>query len=187
MYICQVLTSGRVIVATAHLLRSSPSDHRWEAGATQPVAVASRQAVQQVRRVKLQGVHPEAGARPLVLLVDDDSRLVHIVAMYLRVQQIEVVSAGNGEEALRLLERLDPDLLIIDVMMPVMDGLTLTRRIRGGPRGSVPILVFTALNDEDDLAAARAAGADRVISKPFHLAGLRQAVTSLLEQGRAIS
>lgn len=131
---------------------------------------------------------PEAGSRPLVLLVDDDPRLVHIVGMYLRVQQMEVVSAGNGEDALRLLDRLVPDLLIIDVMMPVMDGLTLTRRVRGGPRGgSVPIIIFTALNDEDDLAAARAAGADRVISKPFHLTGLGQAVSSLLEPGRPVS
>ncbi len=119
--------------------------------------------------------------RPRVLLVDDDARLVHIVTLYLEVQQIDVVSARDGESAMRVLGDELPDLAIVDVMMPGMGGIGLCRRIRALPGGrALPIIVFTALSDPRDLDAARAAGADSVITKPFSLPGLGAAVEALL-------
>lgn len=129
---------------------------------------------------------PEMPSRPRVLLVDDDPRLVHIVSLYLQVQHLEVSTAGDGEQALEALSHGLPDLLITDVMMPVMDGITLCRRVRALPgAATLPIIVFTALDLESDLQAARAAGADRVIIKPFNLTGLGDAVQALLPQATA--
>jgi CheY-like chemotaxis protein len=119
--------------------------------------------------------------RPRVLLVDDDSRLLHIVGLYLQVQQFDVFTASSGEEALTRLELGLPDLFIVDIMMPGIDGITLCRRIRARPDGGdVPIIVFTALSDAVELDSATRAGASRVITKPFSLSGLREALDELL-------
>lgn len=119
--------------------------------------------------------------RRRVLLVDDDARLVHILGLYLEVQQFEVLSASSGEAAMRLLGGGLPDLIILDIMMPGLDGISLCRLVRSLPEGGdVPIIVFTALSEATDLDAARAAGADRVITKPFNLTGLGAAVQELL-------
>ncbi len=116
-----------------------------------------------------------------MLLVDDDIRLLHVVSLYLRVQQFDVVTARDADTAMRMLEDGLPDLAILDVMMPGMDGVSLCRRIRGLPgAAALPIIVFTALSDRADLEAALAAGADRVIPKPFSLPGLGGAVEALL-------
>ncbi len=124
---------------------------------------------------------PHRPGRRRVLLVDDDARLVHIVGLYLQVQQFEVLTATTGEEAIRVLGRGLPDLAILDVMMPGIDGINLCRRIRAMPGAeTLPIIVFTALSDSTDLAAAREAGADQVITKPFNLTGLGAAVEALL-------
>ena len=121
-----------------------------------------------------------------VLLVDDDARLVHIVSLYLQVQQFDVLTAASGEEAMRMLDAGLPELVILDVMMPGLDGIDLCRRIRGLPGGAdLPVIVFTALSETRDLEAARAAGADRVITKPFNLTGLGAAVTALLPETAA--
>jgi DNA-binding response OmpR family regulator len=119
--------------------------------------------------------------RPRVLLVDDDVRLVHIVGLYLQVQQFEVLTAESGEAAMRLLNAGLPDLVILDLMMPGLDGISLCRRIRSLPGGDVlPVIVFTALSDGKEHEAAREAGANRVITKPFNLTGLGAAVEALL-------
>lgn len=128
----------------------------------------------------------EIPARPRVLLVDDDPRLVHIVTLYLQVQNLEVTTASDGAEALTMLMGGLPDLVITDVMMPTMDGLTLCRRIRALPGGEhLPIIVFTALDSDSDQRAAREAGADQMITKPFNLTGLGDAVSDLISRTAA--
>jgi CheY-like chemotaxis protein len=131
---------------------------------------------------------PTRAGRSRVLLVDDDARLVHIVGLYLQVQHFDVVTAASGEEAMGLLNLDLPDLVILDVMMPGIDGISLCRRIRNMPGAqTLPIIVFTALSDGADLAAARDAGADQVITKPFNLTGLGAAVEALLPDAAAAS
>ena len=131
---------------------------------------------------------PSRPGRARVLLVDDDPRLVHIVSLYLQVQQFDVDTASSGEAAMGMLSLELPDLVILDVMMPGIDGLTLCRRIREMPgAATLPIIVFTALSDTADLEAASAAGADRVITKPFNLPGLGAAVEAFFPDAAAAS
>ncbi|MBV8302109.1 MAG: response regulator [Candidatus Dormibacteraeota bacterium] len=114
-----------------------------------------------------------------ILLVDDDPRLVNIVAMYLNIEGYEVDTAQNGAEGLEAIERHVPDLVILDVMMPGMDGLEACKRIRNDPRThTLPVLMFTALSGEDDVERARLAGANHLITKPFNLVGLGAVVRS---------
>jgi DNA-binding response OmpR family regulator len=110
-----------------------------------------------------------------VLLVDDDPRLIHIVSLYLQVQQLEVITADCGETALAHLERGLPDLVISDIMMPGIDGIEACRRIRANAAtAQTPVLMFSALSEEAE--AARLAGADGMLPKPFNLPALAEAV-----------
>ena len=116
-----------------------------------------------------------------ILVVDDDPRLLHVVAMYLSIEGYEVDSAANGEEGLRLLEQKRPDLVILDVMMPGIDGLEACRRIKSNPETRhIPVVLFTALSRTDDVENGRAAGANRFINKPFSLIGLGAVIRSFL-------
>jgi DNA-binding response OmpR family regulator len=126
---------------------------------------------------------PIQPAPPRVLLVDDDARLLHIVSLYLESQGFEVLTAATGEAAVVLLEGRLPDLVILDIVLPGLDGLDICRRLRALRGGHhLPILVITALTDSDDVEKAMAAGADRVITKPFNLTGLGAAVVALLPE-----
>jgi DNA-binding response OmpR family regulator len=151
-------------------------------------AIPEAGALAAVRAGENRGMSPIRRRRRRVLLVDDDTRLLHILGMYLEVERFEVLSTASGEGAMRLLGAGLPDLAILDVMMPGLDGISLLRLIRSLPGGAeLPIIVFTALSDEADLDEARAAGADRVITKPFNLTGLGAAVEELLPRALAAS
>jgi DNA-binding response OmpR family regulator len=114
-----------------------------------------------------------------ILVVDDDPRLLHIVQMYLAIEEFDVVTALNGEDGLREVEQHRPDLVILDIMMPGMDGIELCRRIRTNPEtASIPVLMFSALSGDEDVERARLAGANHLITKPFNLVGLGSVVRS---------
>src|SRR5438552_1162580 len=101
--------------------------------------------------------------RGRILIVDDDPRLLHIVAMYLGIEGYDVTTAENGEDGLRKLEARIPDLVILDIMMPGLDGIETCRRIRGAPStASVPIVMFSALSSDEDIEKARLAGANHL-------------------------
>ena len=130
---------------------------------------------------------PTQPARPRVLLVDDDARLVHIVSLYLESPGFDVVAAATGEAAIAVIEDRLPDLIVVDIMLPGVDGLKVCRRLRELPGGRhLPILVITALTEGDDVQQAMAAGADRVITKPFNLTRLGAAVAALLPEAVAV-
>jgi DNA-binding response OmpR family regulator len=115
--------------------------------------------------------------RGRILIVDDDPRLLHIVAMYLSIEGYEVTTAENGEDGLAKVEAHAPDLVILDIMMPGMDGIETCRRIRGHPpAAAIPIVMFSALSSDDDIERARVAGANHLITKPFNLVGLGSVV-----------
>lgn len=123
-----------------------------------------------------------------VLVVDDDPRLLHIVEMYLGIEGYEVSIASNGEEGLREVESRRPDLIILDIMMPGMDGLEACRRIRGNPEtAQIPVLMFSALSGDDDVERARLAGANHLITKPFNLVGLGSVVRSFFGSDQPVS
>lgn len=123
-----------------------------------------------------------------ILIVDDDPRLLHVVSMYLGIEGYEVDTAPNGEEGLRILEQRRPDLIVLDVMMPGIDGLEACRRIKSNPETrTIPVVLFTALSRTDDVENGRAAGANRFINKPFSLIGLGAVIRSFLSEDSPVT
>jgi DNA-binding response OmpR family regulator len=120
---------------------------------------------------------------PKVLLVDDDSRLREIVGMALEDEGYGVRTADSAEKAVELLERDDPDLLILDVMLPGKDGFELCREIR--TRSPVPILMLTAKTDTVDVVVGLESGADDYVTKPFVTKELVARIRALLRRSRS--
>lgn len=116
-----------------------------------------------------------------ILIVDDDSRNVKLLGAILAPLNHEIIKAYNGEEALSLMKKLDIDLVLLDVMMPCMDGYEVCRRLkRREATRLVPIIMLTALNDMDARISGIKAGADDFICKPPNRIELISRVKSLL-------
>ncbi|MBX5449845.1 MAG: response regulator transcription factor [Thermogemmatispora sp.] len=115
-----------------------------------------------------------------ILLAEDEQALRDFVSRNLRVRGFEVLEAATGLEALALFEREQPHLLILDLMMPRMDGLEVCRRVR--ERSTVPIIVLTALDAERDKVAALDLGADDYLTKPFGVEELLARVRAVLRR-----
>ena len=122
-------------------------------------------------------------SRQLILLVDDDERLREIVGMALEGEGYRVQPAGSAEEATELLEQEDPDLLILDVMLPGQDGFELCRAVR--TRSPVPILMLTAKTDTVDVVVGLESGADDYVTKPFVTKELVARIRALLRRSRS--
>jgi DNA-binding response OmpR family regulator len=119
---------------------------------------------------------------PSILLVDDDARLREIVGMALEGEGYGVRTVPSAEEAVRLLEQQEPDVLILDVMLPGKDGFELCREIR--TRSPVPILMLTAKTDTVDVVVGLESGADDYVTKPFVTKELVARIRALLRRAR---
>ncbi len=115
-----------------------------------------------------------------ILLAEDEVALRDFVSRNLRARGFEVLEASNGLEAVALWERENPHLLILDVMMPRMDGLEVCRRVR--EHSAVPIIVLTALDSESDKVSALDLGADDYLTKPFGVEELLARVRAVLRR-----
>jgi DNA-binding response OmpR family regulator len=123
-----------------------------------------------------------------VLVVDDDPRLLHIVAMYLGIEGYDVAIAADGAAGLSEIGKQRPDLIILDIMMPGIDGIETCRRIRADPAtADVPVLMFSALSGDADVERARLAGANHLITKPFNLVGLGSVVKSFFASDNPVA
>ncbi|MEO7496082.1 MAG: response regulator, partial [Massilia sp.] len=121
------------------------------------------------------------GARKTVLVVDDVPQNRAMLMDTLDALGFAVADAANGEECLALLEQVRPDLIVMDVMMPVMDGVEATRRIRASARfGSVPVIVVTASAAREDELKSLAAGANAFLAKPIEHDALLAAIGAVL-------
>ncbi|MCB1287517.1 MAG: response regulator transcription factor [Mycobacterium sp.] len=120
-----------------------------------------------------------------VLIADDDSVVRDVVRRYLERDGLEVRVAGDGNEALRLLGTEHIDVAVLDVMMPGPNGLSLCRTLRQGGDYSVPVILLTALGEEDDRIAGLEAGADDYLTKPFSPRELALRVRSVLRRAPA--
>jgi DNA-binding response OmpR family regulator len=119
--------------------------------------------------------------RPLVLVADDDPDILALVRFRLERDGYEVLSAPDGETALDLARARPPDLAVLDVMMPRMDGYEVTRRLREhGPTTTIPIILLTARVQEPDLERGFEAGADDYVTKPFSPQALGERVQAAL-------
>jgi len=101
----------------------------------------------------------------LILLVDDEEKMLNFLQRNLEARGFKVITAANGFDALRLFEEETPSLIVLDIMMPRMDGLEVCRRIR--EKATVPIIVLTALDEQSDRVQALDLGADDYVAKPF--------------------
>lgn len=118
-----------------------------------------------------------------ILAVDDDPEVLATLGRVLEREAFEVGLAKSGLEALPMIERRAPDLLILDIVMPGMDGISLCRQLRRDPRfTALPILFLTAKGSTDDIVDGLDAGADDYVIKPFELAELRARVGALLRR-----
>lgn len=115
-----------------------------------------------------------------VLVVDDDHKLISLVRMYLEREGYRVVAAYDGPQALALFERYHPGFVILDVMLPRLDGIAVCRRLRR--QSAVPILMLTARVDEVDKLVGLSVGADDYVTKPFSPRELVARVRAILRR-----
>ena len=121
-------------------------------------------------------------AKPVILVVDDQIQNNELLEAYLVPEGYEIIKATSGEEALQKLADNQIDLILLDVMMPGMDGFEVTRRIRQDPKNKLmPIILVTALKETEDRIQGIKAGCDDYISKPFDKMELFARIQSLLK------
>ena len=119
-----------------------------------------------------------------VLVVDDDPVVREVVRRYLERDGLTVTEAADGMQASTVLEHNGIDLAVLDVMMPEPDGIALCRAVRAGARPDLPVILLTALGDEDDRVLGLEAGADDYVTKPFSPRELTLRVASVLRRTR---
>lgn len=115
-----------------------------------------------------------------VLLVDDDPFILKFVGANLKARNFDVITAEDGESALKAMEQQLPDLVILDIMMPVMDGIEVCQRIREWSK--VPVIMLTAKNELTDKVTLLNLGADDYITKPFGIEELLARVRAVLRR-----
>lgn len=116
----------------------------------------------------------------LILVVDDEPPIVRLVKAKLRLDGYEVLTAARGEEAVHILHDHSPDLIVLDVMMPDMDGFETLRRIR--QRSQVPVIMLTASGSDADKLQGLQSGADDYITKPFNPDELEARIAAVLRR-----
>ena len=138
------------------------------------------------RQLSREGTPAEPGClQPLILLVDDNELNIHTYTDYLQIKGYRVIMARHGSEAIQAAQALKPDLILLDIQMPGMDGLEVTRRLRAATDAAVtatPIIALTALAMPGDRERCLAAGANDYLSKPVNFHRLIQAIETQLFQ-----
>jgi DNA-binding response OmpR family regulator len=121
----------------------------------------------------------------LILVVDDEPLYQRLLKVNLEQEGYEVITAGNGEEAVDMVSNRQPDLVVMDVMMPKLDGLSATERIR--QFSSIPIIILTARGEEQDRVRGLNLGADDYVVKPFSATELVARVRAVLRRADNVS
>ena len=115
-----------------------------------------------------------------ILVIDDEPSIREVVSLYLRRAGYRVLMAGDGDAALKTLKESPPDLVVLDLMLPKVDGLEITRQLRA--RGDVPIIMLTACREETDRILGLEMGADDYVVKPFSPRELVSRVKAVLRR-----
>lgn len=123
----------------------------------------------------------ELGARPKVLVVDDNETNVELICMHLKPLNYDIYRAYDGDEALQKVQEVQPDLILLDLMMPKVSGYQVCKQLKDDPKTTlIPIIVITALRELDDKIKAMELGADDFLIKPFNKIELLTRIKSLL-------
>lgn len=121
-----------------------------------------------------------AKKKPLIMVVDDDIRMLRMMKRMLELEGFLVTTASSGEAALKIFDKEAPALILLDIMMPDMDGFTVCRRIR--EFSEVPIIMVTARGDDKEKVEGLDTGADDYVTKPFSASELAARVRAILRR-----
>ena len=126
---------------------------------------------------------PTAAAPKKILIVEDEKDILELVKLYLEKEGFRTLTAANGADALRLARTEHPHLVILDLMLPEVDGLEVCKKLRTAPHTALlPIIMLTAKSEESDTVVGLELGADDYITKPFSPRGLVARVKALLRR-----
>jgi len=117
-----------------------------------------------------------------ILIVDDDSGLREMLGAYLKAEGFIVIESGDGPDAILAVHREDPDLMVLDVGLPVLDGFEVLQKVRSA--SDVPVIMLTARSEETDRIVGLTAGADDYVTKPFSPRELSARIKAVLRRGR---
>src|SRR5580704_6169026 len=141
-----------------------------------------RSAAQKRSAVYRGGVNTNPDRPGRIIVVDDDATLADVVGRYLTRDGHQVECVGDGYEALRRIAAQPPDLVVLDLMLPGIDGLEVCRRLRA--QWPIPVVMLTALGEETDRVVGFETGADDYVTKPFSPRELALRVRSVLRRAR---
>ena len=122
----------------------------------------------------------QTGPAPRILIVDDEARIVRFVTMNLELEGFQVIEASSGLEALERVRKDMPDLVLLDVMMPELDGFETLRMLR--EISDVPVIMLTVRSDEADIVRGLSLGADDYVTKPFSIRELTSRIRAVLRR-----
>ncbi len=124
---------------------------------------------------------PFQATKSTIMVVDDDPDIVTLLRARLEQREFNVMCAYSGLQALAGLEKQKPDLILLDIMMPEMDGFEVLRRLKAAPEtSSIPVILLSALDKLKDISKGYEIGADHYITKPFKSAHLMTVIDHLL-------
>jgi two-component system, OmpR family, response regulator len=126
-------------------------------------------------------VESENGGRLRVLVVDDEPNILDVISMALRYEQFDVETAANGREALAGVREFRPHVILLDIMLPDMEGFEVARRL-GADRAGIPIIFLTARDTTEDKVRGLTMGGDDYVTKPFSLEELVARIRALLRR-----
>ena len=118
--------------------------------------------------------------KPYILVVDDDPNISHLVELYLQKENFEVKAVARGDDAVNEFHRLPPDLMLLDVMLPGMDGYQVLKAVRKS--GSIPVIMLTARDETFDKVLGLELGADDYIAKPFDMKELVARIKAVIRR-----
>jgi len=136
-------------------------------------------------RTKQRKSEPAAGDRVRVLVVDDENNITDLVATVLRYEGFDVQTAASGREALRAVTKFRPQLVVLDVMLPDLDGFEVQRRL-AGDGAKIPVVFLTAKDGTEDKVRGLTMGADDYVTKPFSLEELVARVRAVLRRAHNV-
>ena len=123
-----------------------------------------------------------------ILVIDDEPNIVQTLQDRLEMNDYEVITAGNGKEGLKKALQEKPDVLLLDVIMPIMDGHEMLEALRKQPGGNFSsVIMLTARSQTQDIARANACGIDDYIVKPFDLSELLEKIEVVIESRKAVA
>lgn len=117
-----------------------------------------------------------------LLIIDDEPDIIEFLSYNFRKRGFDVYSAGDGVEGLNAVSSSRPDIIVADIMMPRMNGITMCRQLKSSEHRDIPFIFLSATNDDYQVLSAMDAGADHYVSKPVRVSVLAQMITELIEE-----